>query len=153
MKYPDIFDKSIQDKWKAKEDEWIQEQAEKDAKYAAYSDEEAKAASDEVTKEALERSDKVFKEIKAVEAEMEAKIKKEKGDDADLVYDGYNKANLLADYEKSHKKDSKTESKKEASEAKKADSSQTLWIVIGLLLAAVLGVFGYKQVSKKKEDS
>lgn len=153
MKYPDIFDKSIQDKWKAKEDEWIQEQAEKDAKYAAYSDEEAKAASDEVTKEALERSDKVFKEIKAVEAEMEAKIKKEKGDDADLVYDGYNKANLLADYEKSHKKDSKTESKKEASEAKKADSSQTLWIVLGLLLVAVLGFFGYKQVSKKKEDS
>ena len=92
-------------------------------------------------------------EIKAVEAEMEAKIKKEKGDDADLVYDGYNKANLLADYEKSHKKDSKTESKKEASEAKKADSSQTLWIVLGLLLAAVLGFFGYKQVSKKKEDS
>lgn len=153
MKYPDIFDKSIQDKWKAKEDEWIQEQAEKDAKYAAYSDEEAKAASDEVTKEALEHSDKVFKEIKAVEAEMEAKIKKEKGDDADLVYDGYNKANLLADYEKSHKKDSKTESKKEASEAKKADSSQTLWIVLGLLLVAVLGFFGYKQVSKKKEYS
>ena len=153
MKYPDIFDKSIQDKWKAKEDEWIQEQAEKDAKYAAYSDEEAKAASDEVTKEALERSDKVFKEIKAVEAEMEAKIKKEKGEDADLVYEGYNKANLLADYEKNHNKDSKTESKKEASEAKKADSSQTLWIVLGLLLVAVLGFFGYKQVSKKKEDS
>lgn len=42
---------------------------------------------------------------------------------------------------------------KEASEAKKADSSQTLWIVLGLLLVAVLGFFGYKQVSKEKEDS
>lgn len=94
----------------AKEDEWIQEQAEKDAKYAAYSDEEAKAASDEVTKEAWSALIRSLKKSRLSKLRWRLKIKK--GDDADLVYDGYNKANLLADYEKSHKKDSKTEAKR-----------------------------------------
>lgn len=145
MKYPEIFGNSIQEKWKAKEAEWDKEQTERDAKYANYTDEQAKAAGPEVTKEALERSEKIFKEIKAVEAEMEEKIKKEKGKDADLVYTGYNKANLLAEAEKG-----KSENK--ASDTKKDSSSQTTWIVIGVLVVLVAGFFGYKQLNKKKEE-
>ena len=145
MKYPEIFGNSIQEKWKEKEAEWDKEQTERDAKYANYTDEQAKAAGPEVTKEALERSEKIFKEIKAVEAEMEEKIKKEKGKDADLVYTGYNKANLLAEAEKG-----KSENK--ASDTKKDSSSQTTWIVIGVLVVLVAGFFGYKQLNKKKEE-
>ena len=145
MKYPEIFGNSIQEKWKAKEAEWDKEQTERDAKYAHYTDEQAKAAGPEVTKEALERSEKIFKEIKAVEAEMEEKIKKEKGKDADLVYTGYNKANLLAEAEKGKSTD-------KASDTKKDSSSQTTWIVIGVLVVLVGGFFGYKQFNKKKEE-
>ena len=145
MKYPEIFGNSIQEKWKEKEAEWDKEQTERDAKYANYTDEQAKAAGPEVTKEALERSEKIFKEIKAVEAEMEEKIKKEKGKDADLVYTGYNKANLLADAEKGKSAD-------KASDTKKDSSSQTTWIVIGVLVVLVGGFFGYKQFNKKKEE-
>ena len=145
MKYPEIFGNSIQEKWKEKEAEWDKEQTERDAKYANYTDEQAKAAGPEVTKEALERSEKIFKEIKAVEAEMEEKIKKEKGKDADLVYTGYNKANLLAEAEKGKSTD-------KASDTKKDSSSQTTWIVIGVLVVLVAGFFGYKQFNKKKEE-
>ena len=145
MKYPEIFGNSIQEKWKEKEAEWDKEQTERDAKYANYTDEQAKAAGPEVTKEALERSEKIFKEIKAVEAEMEEKIKKEKGKDADLVYTGYNKANLLAEAEKGKSAD-------KASDTKKDSSSQTTWVVIGVLVVLVAGFFGYKQFNKKKEE-
>lgn len=154
MKYPEIFGNSIQEKWKEKEAEWDKEQTERDAKYANYTDEQAKAAGPEVTKEALERSEKIFKEIKAVEAEMEEKIKKEKGQDADLVYTGYNKANLLADAKKGKEKDKAKESdtKKENSETKKSDSNQYgLWIVIALVVV-VGGFIAFKQFSGKKED-
>ena len=154
MKYPEIFGNSIQEKWKEKEAEWDKEQTERDAKYANYTDEQAKAAGPEVTKEALERSEKIFKEIKAVEAEMEEKIKKEKGQDADLVYTGYNKANLLADAKKGKEKDKTKESdtKKENSETKKSDSNQYgLWIVIALVVV-VGGFIAFKQFSNKKED-
>ena len=154
MKYPEIFGNSIQEKWKEKEAEWDKEQTERDAKYANYTDEQAKAAGPEVTKEALERSEKIFKEIKAVEAEMEEKIKKEKGQDADLVYTGYNKANLLADAKKGREKDKAKESdtKKENSETKKSDSNQYgLWIVIALVVV-VGGFIAFKQFSNKKED-
>ena len=154
MKYPEIFGNSIQEKWKEKEAEWDKEQTERDAKYANYTDEQAKAAGPEVTKEALERSEKIFKEIKAVEAEMEEKIKKEKGQDADLVYTGYNKANLLADAKKGKEKDKakESETKKENSETKKSDSNQYgLWIVIALVVV-VGGFIAFKQFSNKKED-
>ena len=154
MKYPEIFGNSIQEKWKEKEAEWDKEQTERDTKYANYTDEQAKAAGPEVTKEALERSEKIFKEIKAVEAEMEEKIKKEKGQDADLVYTGYNKANLLADAKKGKEKDKAKESdtKKENSETKKGDSNQYgLWIVIALVVV-VGGFIAFKQFSNKKED-
>lgn len=154
MKYPEIFGNSIQEKWKEKEAEWDKEQTERDAKYANYTDEQAKAAGPEVTKEALERSEKIFKEIKAVEAEMEEKIKKEKGQDADLVYTGYNKANLLADAKKGKEKDKTKESdtKKENSETKKSESNQYgLWIVIALVVV-VGGFIAFKQFSGKKED-
>ena len=85
MKYPEIFGNSIQEKWKEKEAEWEKDQIELDTKYAGYTEEQAKAAGSEVTKEALERSEKIFKEIKEIETEIEKKIKKKKSEDADLV--------------------------------------------------------------------
>lgn len=151
MKYPEIFGNSIQETWKAKEDEWIKEQAASDAKYEAYTPEQAQAAGPEVTKEALARSEKIFKEIKQVEKEMEDKIKKEKGEDADLVYEGYNKANLLAAHEKESKEGDKTASKTQNSDAKSADSNQTVWIVVAVIAVLVGGFLGYKQITKKKD--
>ena len=148
MKYPEIFGNSIQEKWKEKEAEWDKEQTERDAKYANYTDEQAKAAGPEVTKEALERSEKIFKEIKAVEAEMEEKIKKEKGKDADLVYEGYNKANLLAEY-----KNSKKDGQSEQSETKKGDSNQYGMLLIIALVVIIPGFIAFRRSNKKKDQN
>lgn len=73
--YPDLFGKTIQEKWIALEKEAIAAQAALDAKYAGLSEEEAKAVSEEVTADALERAAKLFAEMKALEEEMEQKIK------------------------------------------------------------------------------
>ena len=100
MKYPDLFGTSIQDKWKEMEAGWIKEQAALDQKYSGLTDEQAKALQGEVTKESMDRADVIFKQIKATEKEMEDKIREEKGLEADFVYDGYNKANLMAAAEK-----------------------------------------------------
>lgn len=147
MKYPEIFGTSIQEKWKTMEDQWVKDQAERDAKYEAYTAEQAKAAGPEVTKEALERSEKIFKEIKSVEKEMEEKIKEKKGKDADLVYTGYNKANLLAKYEK-NKKDAGTAK----SESKKTDSNQLGFMLIIALVVIIPGFIAFRRFNKKKED-
>ena len=147
MKYPEIFGTSIQEKWKTMEDQWVKDQAERDAKYEAYTAEQAKAAGPEVTKEALERSEKIFKEIKSVEKEMEEKIKEKKGKDADLVYTGYNKANLLAKYEK-NKKDAGTAK----SESKKTDSNQLGFMLIIALVVIIPGFIAFRPFNKKKED-
>lgn len=100
MKYPDLFGTSIQDKWKEMEAGWIKEQAALDQKYSGLTDDQAKALQGEVTKESMDRADMIFKQIKATEKEMEDKIREEKGLEADFVYDGYNKANLMAAAEK-----------------------------------------------------
>ena len=152
MKYPEIFGNSIQEKWKEKEAEWEKDQIELDTKYAGYTEEQVKAAGSEVTKEALERSEKIFKEIKEIETEMEEKIKKEKGEDADLVYTGYNKANLLAEAEKGKEKDKEGGTKKDSTAAKKTDSNQYgLWFIIALVVV-VLGFIAFLKFNKRKEN-
>lgn len=152
MKYPEIFGNSIQEKWKEKEAEWEKDQIELDTKYAGYTEEQAKAAGSEVTKEALERSEKIFKEIKEIETEMEEKIKKEKGEDADLVYTGYNKANLLAEAEKGKEKDKEGSTNKDSTAAKKTDSNQYgLWFIIALVIV-VPGFIAFLKFNKRKEN-
>ena len=75
MTHKDLFGKTIQEKWIALEKEMVSTQAALDEQYKGLSDEEAQAASEDVTKEALKRAEELFKELKALEAEMEQKIK------------------------------------------------------------------------------
>lgn len=72
-KHQKLFGNSVQEKWKALEAQWIEEQAKADEQYAAVGG----ASSEEVTAASMARAEKVFKEMKALEAEMEEKIKNE----------------------------------------------------------------------------
>ncbi|HFI0419133.1 TPA: C69 family dipeptidase [Streptococcus suis] len=72
--YPELFGKSIQEKWIALETEWIAAQAALDAQYAGLSEDGAVALAPTVTEETLARSAEIFAQLKAVEAEMMAKI-------------------------------------------------------------------------------
>ncbi|HFI0645396.1 C69 family dipeptidase [Streptococcus suis] len=72
--YPELFGKSIQEKWIALEAEWIAAQAASDAQYVGLSDEAALALAPTITDETLARSADIFAQLKAVEAEMIAKI-------------------------------------------------------------------------------
>ena len=69
---------------------------------------------------------------------MEDKIRTEKGLEADFVYDGYNKANLVAaaqaKKDASKETDKKEETASSQSSSKASDSNSSL--------SAVLGVFG-----------
>ena len=69
-KHQDLFGTSVQDKWKALEARFIEEQNALDVANAALPDSSAK-----VTEETQARAAQVFKEMKELEAEMEAKIK------------------------------------------------------------------------------
>lgn len=72
-KHQKLFGNSVQEKWKALEAQWIEEQAKADEQYAAAGG----ASPEEVTAASMARAEKVFKEMKALEAEMEEKIKNE----------------------------------------------------------------------------
>ena len=73
----DLFGKSIQNHWKALEEQLIIEQKVSDAKYAALKADEAaaKGAEDKVTAEAVARSERLFKQFKQYEAELSATLK------------------------------------------------------------------------------
>ena len=73
----DLFGKSIQNHWKALEEQLIIEQKVSDAKYAALKADEAaaKGAEDQVTAEAIARSERLFKQFKQYEAELSATLK------------------------------------------------------------------------------
>ena len=73
----DLFGKSIQNHWKALEEQLIIEQKVSDAKYAALKADEAaaKGAEDQVTAEAIARSERLFKQFKQYEAEISATLK------------------------------------------------------------------------------
>ena len=89
---------------------------------------------------------------------MEDKIREEKGLEADFVYDGYNKANLMAAAEKDPS-DKKPETCQEAlgDTPKKASQTQDSSVVFSVLLGVLavcgfsLAGFFYKK-SKNKED-
>ncbi|HEL2384547.1 TPA: C69 family dipeptidase, partial [Streptococcus suis] len=72
--YPELFGKSIQEKWIALEAEWISAQAILDAQYIGLSDDVALDLAPAVTEETLARSAEIFAQLKVVEAEMVAKI-------------------------------------------------------------------------------
>jgi len=73
----DLFGKSIQNHWKALEEQLIIEQKVSDSKYAALKADEAaaKAAEDQVTEDALARSERLFKQFKQYESELSATLK------------------------------------------------------------------------------
>lgn len=72
----DLFGKSIQNHWKALEEQFIVDQEKKDIEYYALKDqpEAAKAAEDKVTKDALELSDRLFQHFKDYEKLMEKQL-------------------------------------------------------------------------------
>ena len=157
MKYPDLFGNSIQEKWKELEKGWIKEQAALDQKYSGLTDDQAKATADEVTSDSLKRAETIFKQIKQVESEMEDKIRTEKGLEADFVYDGYNKANLVAaaqaEKDASKETDKKEETASSQSSSKASDSNSSLSAVLGVLAIAGFGLAGfYFKKSKKNEN-
>ncbi|MGQ7415538.1 C69 family dipeptidase [Streptococcus suis] len=74
ISHPELFGTSIQEKWIALEKEWIASQAALDAQYAGLSEDAAVALTPTVTEATLARSAEIFAQLKAVEAEMMAKI-------------------------------------------------------------------------------
>ncbi|HFI0145425.1 TPA: C69 family dipeptidase [Streptococcus suis] len=74
ISHPELFGTSIQEKWIALEKEWIAAQAALDAQYAGLSEDAAVDLAPTVTEETLARSAEIFAQLKAVEAEMMAKI-------------------------------------------------------------------------------
>ena len=93
----DLFGKSIQNHWKALEEQLMIEQKVSDAKYAALKADEAAAkdVEDQVTAEALARSERLFKQFKQYEAELSATLK-----EAGRTDDPY-RASLPDDYKDS----------------------------------------------------
>ncbi|HEM2684243.1 C69 family dipeptidase [Streptococcus suis] len=74
ISHPELFGTSIQEKWIALEKEWIASQAALDAQYAGLSEDAAVALAPTVTEATSARSAEIFAQLKAVEAEMMAKI-------------------------------------------------------------------------------
>ena len=110
----DLFGKSIQNHWKALEEQLIIEQKVSDAKYAALKADEAaaKAAEDQVTEDALARSERLFKQFKQYESELSATLK-----EAGRTDDPY-RASLPDDYK------DPTESSTEASKEESTSSTE-----------------------------
>ena len=113
----DLFGKSIQNHWKALEEQLIIEQKVSDSKYAALKADEAaaKAAEDQVTEDALARSERLFKQFKQYESELSATLK-----EAGRTDDPY-RASLPDDYK--DPTESSTEPSKE--ETKPSTGSST----------------------------
>ena len=111
----DLFGKSIQNHWKALEEQLIIEQKVSDSKYAALKADEAaaKAAEDQVTEDALARSERLFKQFKQYESELSATLK-----EAGRTDDPY-RASLPDDYK------DPTESSTEASKDETTPSNTT----------------------------
>ena len=111
----DLFGKSIQNHWKALEEQLIIEQKVSDAKYAALKADEAaaKAVEDKVTEDALARSERLFKQFKQYESELSATLK-----EAGRTDDPY-RASLPDDYK------DPTESSTEPSKAETTPSTET----------------------------
>ena len=92
-----IFGDSIKKKWIALEKREDAEQRARDAKYRGKTDEQARALSDEVTKDAFARTEKLFNEMKALEKQMEQTIKAKGGKDDSIAVLKQRFANQKAD--------------------------------------------------------
>ena len=114
----DLFGKSIQNHWKALEEQLIIEQKVSDSKYAALKADEAaaKAAEDQVTEDALARSERLFKQFKQYESELSATLK-----EAGRTDDPY-RASLPDDYK--DPTESSTESSQEETTASTEPSTE-----------------------------
>ena len=114
----DLFGKSIQNHWKALEEQLIIEQKVSDSKYAALKADEAaaKAVEDKVTEDALARSERLFKQFKQYESELSATLK-----EAGRTDDPY-RASLPDDYK--DPTESSTESSTEASKEETTSSTE-----------------------------
>ncbi|XDP49740.1 C69 family dipeptidase [Streptococcus sp. CP1998] len=110
----DLFGKSIQNHWKALEEQLIIEQKVSDSKYATLKADEAaaKATEDQVTEDALARSERLFKQFKQYESELSATLK-----EAGRTDDPY-RASLPDDYK------DPTESSTEASKEETTSSTE-----------------------------
>ena len=115
----DLFGKSIQNHWKALEEQLIIEQKVSDSKYAALKADEAaaKAAEDQVTEDALARSERLFKQFKQYESELSATLK-----EAGRTDDPY-RASLPDDYK--DPTESSTEASKEETTASTESSTES----------------------------
>ena len=116
----DLFGKSIQNHWKALEEQLIIEQKVSDAKYAALKADEAaaKAVEDKVTEDALARSERLFKQFKQYESELSATLK-----EAGRTDDPY-RASLPDDY-KDPTESSTEPSKEETKPSTEASTAET----------------------------
>ena len=114
----DLFGKSIQNHWKALEEQLIIEQKVSDSKYAALKADEAaaKAVEDKVTEDALARSERLFKQFKQYESELSATLK-----EAGRTDDPY-RASLPDDYK--DPTESSTEASTEASKEETTSSTE-----------------------------
>ena len=115
----DLFGKSIQNHWKALEEQLIIEQKVSDSKYAALKADEAaaKAVEDKVTEDALARSERLFKQFKQYESELSATLK-----EAGRTDDPY-RASLPDDYK--DPTESSTESSKEETTSSTEPSTES----------------------------
>ena len=116
----DLFGKSIQNHWKALEEQLIIEQKVSDSKYAALKADEAaaKAVEDKVTEDALARSERLFKQFKQYESELSATLK-----EAGRTDDPY-RASLPDDY-KDPTESSTEPSKEETKPSTEASTAET----------------------------
>ena len=114
----DFFGKSIQNHWKALEEQLIIEQKVSDSKYAALKADEAaaKAVEDKVTEDALARSERLFKQFKQYESELSATLK-----EAGRTDDPY-RASLPDDYK--DPTESSTEPSKEVTKPSTESSTE-----------------------------
>jgi len=85
MQNQNLFGSSIKQKWMALEKREEAEQRARDAKYRGKTDAQAAALSGEVTRDAIARSEKLFKEMKAVEKQMMQTIKAKGGKDDSIA--------------------------------------------------------------------
>ncbi len=147
----DIFGSSIKEKWQAPEKEEIAEQAARDAKYTGETDADAKAASKEVTKDSLERTEKLFKQMRAVEKEMTRTNKEKGGTDKSIQ-------KLANAIKKQDEAAAKTESAANGVTATVSNSAekttQTTGNQIGLYATnsvSISAVFGFYYFQKKRK--
>ncbi|MGT2847125.1 C69 family dipeptidase [Streptococcus massiliensis] len=147
----DIFGTSTKEKWQELEKKEIAEQEARNAKYIGKTADDAAKASSEVTKDSLERSEKLFKELQKVEKEMMQTIKDKGGKDDSIK-------TLEKKFKEQKEDTAKTENAANGVEAtvsnkeSKTKNNQTgLFVVVGLAVVAVVAYLFFKKSGKNRE--